>query len=126
MPKNDKVCKKKVAAAVNALMRFTGMKVHKAIDYAQFLKKEINNVNVRCVMSRRLFRVMEAATLPKNVIVSAETSLDVSSLSMDAGVAATSATTSIPITDIVIHPPKRIKQRMTVYTLEKKHVKNIK
>ncbi len=50
---------------------------------------------------------------PKNVIVNAETSLDVSSLSMDDGVAATNATTSVPITDIVIHPPKPIKQRMT-------------
>jgi hypothetical protein len=32
---------------------------------------------------------------------------------MDDGVAATNATTSVPITDIVIHPPKPIKQRMT-------------
>ncbi len=63
---------------------------------------------------------------PKNVIVSAETSLDVSSLSMDAGVAATSATTSIPITDIVIHPPKHIKQRMTVCALEKKCIEDMK
>ncbi len=34
MPKNDKAREKKVAAAVNALMRFTGMKVHEAMDYA--------------------------------------------------------------------------------------------
>ncbi len=42
MPKNDKVHEKKVEAAVNALMWFTGMKVRKAMDYMQFLKKEIN------------------------------------------------------------------------------------
>jgi hypothetical protein len=45
---------------------------------------------------------------------------------MDAGVAATSAATSVPITDIVIHPPKRIKQRMTVCALEKKRVEDMK
>ena len=47
MPKNDKAHKKKVAAAVNALMRFPGMKVHEAMDYAQFSKKVMNDVNVR-------------------------------------------------------------------------------
>jgi hypothetical protein len=64
MPKNDKACEKKVAAAVSALMWFTGMKVHEAMDYARFSKKEINDVNVRRVVSRRLFRAMEAATPP--------------------------------------------------------------
>ena len=67
----------KVAAAVNALMWFTGMKVREVMDYVQFSKKEINDVNVRRVVSHRLIRAMEAATPPKNVIVSAETSLDV-------------------------------------------------
>jgi hypothetical protein len=33
MPKNDKARKKKVAAAVNALVRLTEMKVHGAMDY---------------------------------------------------------------------------------------------
>ncbi len=99
MPKNDKAHEKKVAAAVNALMRFTGMKVHKAMDYTRFSKKEINDVNVRRVVSHPLFRAMEAATPPKNVIGNAKTSLDVLSLSMDAGVAATNATTSVPIAD---------------------------
>ncbi len=83
-------------------------------------------MNLRLTVSRRLFRAMEAVTPPKNIIVSAKTSLDVSSLSMDAGVLATRATTSVPINDIVIHPPKRIKQRMTVCALEKKRVEDMK
>jgi hypothetical protein len=45
---------------------------------------------------------------------------------MDAGVAATNATASVPIADIVIHPPKRIKQRMTVCALEKRRVEDMK
>ena len=60
MPKNDKVHEKKVAAAMNALMRFTGMKAHEAIDYECFSKKEINNVSVRCIVSHQLFRAMES------------------------------------------------------------------
>jgi hypothetical protein len=99
MPKNDEAHEKKLAAAVNALMRFPGMKVHEAMDYGRFSKNVINDVNVRCVLSRRHFRAMEAATPPKNVFVNADTSSDVSSLSMDAGVAETNATTSVPIND---------------------------
>jgi hypothetical protein len=48
MLENDKVREKKVAAAVNALMWFTGMKVHEAMDYARFSKKDINDVNICC------------------------------------------------------------------------------
>ena len=76
MPKNDKARKKKVAAAVNALMRFTGMKVHEAMDYARLSKKEINDVNVvSCHVG--LSEPWRPLPPPKNVIVSAETSLDV-------------------------------------------------
>ena len=77
LSKNDKAREKKVAAAVNALMWFTGMKVREVMDYVRFSKKEINDVNVRRIVSHWLIRAMEAATPPKNVIVSAETSLDV-------------------------------------------------
>jgi hypothetical protein len=51
MPNNDKAREKKVTVAVNALVPFTGMKVHEAIFYTQFSKKEINDVNVRHVTS---------------------------------------------------------------------------
>ncbi len=64
MQKIDKAREKKVAPAMNDIMRFTRMKIHEAMDYARFSKKEINDVNVCCVMSRRLFRAMEAATPP--------------------------------------------------------------
>ena len=58
MPKNDKARKKNVEAAVNALMRFTGikMKVREVMDFVQFSKKEINYVNVCHIVARRLFR----------------------------------------------------------------------
>jgi hypothetical protein len=123
MPKNDKVHEKKVAAAMNALMRFTGMKVHEAIDYECFSKKEINNVSVRCIMSHQLFRAMESPL--KNISLNTEALLDVSSLSMDADIAQTNKMTSIPIADIS-PPPRRIKQTMTVCALEKKHIKDMK
>ena len=69
MSKNEKVCEKKVAADVNALIRFTGMKVHEAMGYALFSKKAINdvNVNVHRAMSRQLFRAMEATVPLKNI-----------------------------------------------------------
>ena len=121
MPKNDKAREKKDNVAVKALMRFTGMRFCKAMNYAQFSKNEINDVNVCCVMSRRLFSAKEAAGPPKNICHDAEASFDVSSMSEEADIAATNATTSIPIAHI-IPPPKRIKQRMTACTLEKKCV----
>ncbi len=47
MPKNDKAREKKVNVAVKALMRFPGMRVHEAMHFAQFSKKEIDNVTKR-------------------------------------------------------------------------------
>ena len=125
MPKNDKGREKKVKVAVKALMWFTGMRVCEAMNYARFSKNEINDVNVRRVVSRRLFRAKEAAGPPKNICHDAEASFDVSSMSEEADVAATNATTSIPIENIIT-PPKRIKQRMTACALEKKRVKDRK
>jgi hypothetical protein len=72
MRKNDTACEKKVQAAMNALMQFTGMKVRKAMDYMQFLKKETNNANVLCIVARQLFRAMEVTTPPKKVSVNAK------------------------------------------------------
>ena len=124
MPKNDKAREKKVNVAVKALMRFPGMRVREAMHFAQFLKKEIDNVRI---VSRRQFRAAEAAGPPKNVCHDADASLDVSSLSEEADVAAANATTSIVlIIDEIIPPPKRIKQRMTACAMEKKRVKDRK
>jgi hypothetical protein len=129
MPKNDKAREKKVNVAVKALMRFPGMRVREAMHFARFSKKEIDNVNVRRIVSRRQFRAAEAAGPPKNVCHDAEASLDVSSLSEEADVvAAANATTSIVliIDEIGIPPPKRIKQRMTACAMEKKRVEDRK
>ena len=127
MPKNDKAREKKVNVAVKALMRFPGMRVREAMHFARFSKKEIDNVNVRRIVSRRQFRAAEAAGPPKNVRHDAEASLDVSSLSEEADVAAANATTSIVlIIDEIIPPPKRIKQRMTACAMEKKRVEDRK
>ena len=93
------------------------------MHFARFSKKEIDNVNVRRIVSRRQFRAAEAVGPPKNVCHDAEASLDVSSLSEEADVAAANATTSI---DEIIPPPKRIKQRMTACAMEKKRVKDRK
>ena len=124
MPKNDKAREKKVNVAVKALMRFPGMRVREAMHFAQFLKKEIDNVRI---VSRRQFTAAEAAGPPKNVCHDADASLDVSSLSEEADVAAANATTSIVlIIDEIIPPPKRIKQRMTACAMEKKRVKDRK
>ena len=108
MPKNDKAREKKVNVAVKALMRFPGMRVREAMHFARFSKKEIDNVNVRRIVSRRQFRAAEAAGPPKNVLHDAEASLDVSSLSEEADVAAANATTSIVliIDEIMIPTPK--------------------
>ncbi len=125
MPNNDEACEKKVNVAMKALMQFTGMRVREAMNYARFSKNEINNVNIRHVVSRRLFRAKETAGPPKNIFHDSEASFDVSSLSEEAEVAGTNATTSIPIAHI-IPPPKRIKQRMTACTLEKKRIKDRK
>jgi hypothetical protein len=111
--------------AVKALMRFTGMRVCKAMNYAQFSKNEINDVNVRCVVSRRLFRAKEAAGPPKNVCHDAEASFDVSSLSMEVGVAATNTTTSVPIADIIPSLMHGM-QRLTTCALEKKRIEDRK
>ena len=127
MPKNDKAREKKVNVAVKALMRFPGMRVREAMHFARFSKKEIHNVNVRRIVSRRQFRATEAAGPPKNVCHDAEASLDVSSLSEEADVAAANATTSIVlIINEIIPPPKRIKQRMTACAMEKKRVEDRK
>ena len=80
MPKNDKAREKKVNVAVKALIRFPGMRVREAMHFARFSKKEIDNVNVRRIVSRRQFRAAEAAGPPKNVRHDAEATLDVSSL----------------------------------------------
>ena len=114
--------------AVKALMRFPGMRVREAMHFARFSKKEIDNVNVRRIVSRRQFRATEAAGPPKNVRHDAEASLDVSSLSEEADVAAANVTTRIvPINDEIIPPrPKRIKQRMTACAMEKKRVEDRK
>ena len=125
MPKNDKVWEKKVTMAMNALMCFTGMKVHEAMDYAQFLKKEINDVNLHCIVSRRLFRAREATAPPKNIILRTDTLLEVLSLSMDADIAGMNVMTCIPIADI-IPPPRHNKQRMTMCTLENKRIEDMK
>jgi len=95
------------------------------MNYTRFSKNEINDVNVRRVVSRRLFRAKEAAGPPKNVSHDAEASFDVSSMSEEADVAAKNVTTSIPIARI-IPPLKRIKQRMTACALEKKRVEDRK
>ena len=124
MPKNDKAREKKVNVAVKALMRFPGLRVREAMHFARFSKKEIDNVNVRRIVSRRQFRAAEAAGPPKNVLHDAEASLDVSSLSEEADVAAANATTSIPIIAEIIPPPKCIKQRMTACAMEKKRVED--
>ena len=123
MPKNDKAREKKVNVAVKALMRFPGMRVREAMHFARFSKKEIDDVNVRRIVSRRQFRAAEAAGPPKNVCHDSEASLDVSSLSEEADVAAANATTSI---DEIIPPPKRIKLRMTARAMEKKRVEDRK
>ena len=125
MPKNDKAREKKVNVAVKALMRFPGMRVREAMHFAQFSKKEIDNVNVRRIVSRRQFRAAEAAGPPKNVRHDAEASLDVSSLSEEADVAAANALVLIN-NEISIPPPKRIKQRMTACAMEKKRVEDRK
>jgi len=125
MPKNDKACEKKVNMAVKALVRFTGMRVHEAMNYARFSKNEINDVIVRHIVSHWLFRAKEAAGPPKNVCHDAKASFDVSSLSEEADVAAMNAMTSIPIAHI-IPPTKRIKQRITACTLEKKRIEDRK
>ena len=123
MPKNDKAREKKVNVAVKALMRFPGMRVREAMHFARFSKKEIDDVNVRRIVSRRQFRATEAAGPPKNVHQhDAEASLDVSSLSEEADIAAANAT----IVDEIIPPPKRIKQRMTACAMEKKRVEDRK
>jgi hypothetical protein len=98
MPKNDKAREKKVNVAVKALMWFTGMRVREAINYARFLKNEINDVNVHHIVTRQLFRAKEAAGPPKNVCHDSEASFDVSSLSEEADAAATNMTsTSSPL-----------------------------
>jgi hypothetical protein len=125
MPKNKKARGKKVNVAVKAIMQITRMRVREAMNYALFSKNEINDVNVRRVVSRWLFRAKEAAGPPKNVCHDAEASFIVSSLSEEADVVATNAMTSIPI-EHIIPPPKRIKQRMTACALEKKRVEDRK
>jgi hypothetical protein len=123
MPKTDKAREKKVNVAVKALMRFPTMRVREAMHFARFSKKEIDDVNVRRIVSRRQFRATEAAGPPKNVHQhDAEASLDVSSLSEEADIAAANAT----IVDEIIPPPKRIKQRMTACAMEKKRVEDRK
>ena len=62
MPKNDKAREKKVNVAVKALVRFPGMRVREAMHFARFSKKEIDNVNVRRIVSRRQFSVVRRCT----------------------------------------------------------------
>jgi len=125
MPKNAKACEKKVEAAVNAIMRFTGMKVREAMGFVLFLKKEIDDVNVQCVVECWLFRAMQAATPTPTVHKEDETLIDLPSLSSDNGSVRVATTMAIPVATII--PPQKCKmQRMTACALEKKCIKDMK
>ena len=127
MPKNDKARKKNVEAAANALMQFTGikMKVREVMDFLQFSKKEINDVNVCHIVARQLFRAMQAVAPTLTVHIEAETSIYLSLLSSDNGSARAATTAAIPVA-AVIPPPKRKIQRMTTCVLVKKRVEDMK
>jgi hypothetical protein len=124
MAKNSAAHKKKVKHAVQVLLENPRLKVRQAMLVALFGGKDLDDMNIRRVISRRR-NLLKKALLPP-VIVKCGSPPSLTNLSTTDDVTESTAHPATNVTADGVPPPKRKKQRMTALALQKKNVEDWK